>query len=251
MNIPYDHAIGLQNDIIIAVKNRNPNDFLKMLYENKRKGILNSNIPKNRIPEWLTDHHNIESFVIWIQNNETLPEKRISFVYNSMKPLLDYLQNNPVNDKNESSLLTSAVDLLKIKGNEYISDQCNKINNRKETDFEGSITSSRTLLETVCKFILFELDVIYEEKIDLPTLYKITSKKLNLSPDHDTEKIFKQILSGCISVIEGVGALRNSHGDAHAMNPDRKRVEKRHSDLAVSLALTMSVFLFETFESKR
>ncbi|MBL0102405.1 MAG: abortive infection family protein [Bacteroidetes bacterium] len=97
--------------------------------------------------------------------------------------------------------------------------------------------------------ILDERNVTYDEKADLPALYKAVAKELNLSPDQHTEQIFKQILGGCQTVVEGLGALRNAYGDAHGKRLIRKKPNKRHSDLAINLAGTMAMFLLETFEN--
>jgi hypothetical protein len=119
---------------------------------------------------------------------------------------------------------------------------------RKNTDTEGAITSARTLIETVCKYICDERNVTYDEKIELPALYKLAAKELNLSPEQNTEQIFKQILGGCQTVVEGLGALRNKYGDSHGKSITRSKPDKRHSDLAINLAGTMAMFLMETYE---
>ncbi len=79
----------------------------------------------------------------------------------------------------------------------------------RSSDPERAITLARTLLEDVCKWILNEAGETWEEKDDLPALYKKLSKTLNLAPDGHTEQIFKQILSGCQSVVTALGSLRN------------------------------------------
>ena len=115
---------------------------------------------------------------------------------------------------------------------------------------ERAITLARTLLEDVCKWILHEADDGWEEADDLPVLYKKTAKILNLAPDNHTEQIFKQILSGCQSVVSALGALRNKLGDAHSIGPKRVRPATRHAELAVNLAGTMATFLIATWTTK-
>ena len=53
---------------------------------------------------------------------------------------------------------------------------------RRVSDPEGAITSARTLIETVCKHILDDMNVQYDDAVDLPKLYKETAKVLNLAP---------------------------------------------------------------------
>ena len=122
---------------------------------------------------------------------------------------------------------------------------------RKATDPEAAITTARTLIETTCKFILDDLKVEYEDDLELPKLYKITADKLNLAPDQHTEQIFKQILSGCQSVINGLGALRNKLSDSHGKKTISVKPLPRHAELAVNLAGTMTTFLLETYQQKK
>jgi hypothetical protein len=62
---------------------------------------------------------------------------------------------------------------------------------RRNQDPEGAITVARTLLETVCKRILDDIPVTYSDKEDLPKLYSMAAKALNLAPDLHTEEPIK------------------------------------------------------------
>jgi hypothetical protein len=118
---------------------------------------------------------------------------------------------------------------------------------RRESDPEGAITLAKTLLEDTCKIIIVELGATYFEDDDLPKLYRKTASLLNLAPDLHTEKIFKQILGSCQSIVESLGAIRNKLSDAHSRGPLRARPTARHAKLSVNLAGTMATFLAETF----
>jgi hypothetical protein len=112
----------------------------------------------------------------------------------------------------------------------------------------GLVTGSRTLIECVCKHILDESGVTYEERDDLPKLYGLTSGQLNLSPSQHTEKVFRQILGGCHSVVEGLGSLRNKLSDAHGKGKKAIKPSARHAELAVNLAGSMATFLVSTWQ---
>ena len=116
---------------------------------------------------------------------------------------------------------------------------------------QRAITLSRTLLEDVCTWVLTQASEPFDDGADLPLLYKRLAKVLNLAPDDHTEQVFKQILSGCNSVVTGLGALRNKLGDAHSIGPVRARPLPRHAELAVNLAGAMATFLVATWEAKR
>lgn len=117
---------------------------------------------------------------------------------------------------------------------------------RRETDPEGAITLARTLLEAVCKHIIEGSRSTYSEKDELPRLYRKAAETLNLAPDQHTEEVFKRILGGCQSIVEGLGAIRNRLSDAHGRGPKPARAAGRHAALAVNLAGAMAMFLVET-----
>jgi hypothetical protein len=118
---------------------------------------------------------------------------------------------------------------------------------RRTSNPEGAITLARTLLEDVCKWIIHEAGETYEEKDDLPVLYRKLAGILKLAPDMHTEPIFKQILGSCQSIVESLGALRNKISDAHSEGPLRVKPSARHAELAVNLAGTMATFLVSTW----
>jgi len=122
---------------------------------------------------------------------------------------------------------------------------------RRAQDPRAAITSARTLLEDVCKWLLHEANVAYAEKDDLPDLYKKLAAVLNLAPDQHTEKVFKQILGSCQSIVESLGSVRNKLGDAHSQGPLRAKPQPRHAELAVNLAGTMATFLISTWEARQ
>jgi hypothetical protein len=122
---------------------------------------------------------------------------------------------------------------------------------RRSTNPSAAITSARTLLEDTCKWILHEAGESFEDENDLPALYRKLAKFLKLAPDDHTEKVFKQILGNCQSIVESLGAIRNKLGDAHGQGPIRAKPQPRHAELAVNLAGTMATFLIATWHSRR
>lgn len=122
---------------------------------------------------------------------------------------------------------------------------------RRDTDAEGAITLSRTLLEDVCKWILHEAQETWEEKDDLPVLYRKLAKVLKLAPDDHTEAVFKAILGSCQNIVESLGSLRNRISDAHSPGPKRVKPAARHAQLAVNLSGTMATFLVSTWQARK
>jgi hypothetical protein len=103
-------------------------------------------------------------------------------------------------------------------------------------------------LESVCKIILDRLEIPHENDVDLPGLYRLVASQLVLAPSQQTENVFKQILGGCQTVVEGVGAIRNKLGDAHGQGASPVRPSSHYAELAVNLAGAMATFLVETWK---
>jgi len=133
----------------------------------------------------------------------------------------------------------------------FVQEAWQKALERRRSDPEGAITAARTLLESVCKHILDVAGATYNDSADLPKLYTLTAKLLKLSPSQHTEQLFKQILGGCQTVVEGLGSLRNRHSDAHGKGSSGTKPLPRHAELAVNLSGTMATFLLQTWESRK
>lgn len=152
------------------------------------------------------------------------------------------INQNPIHD--------SAMTTLSKLDSDSIHQRWEKAVNRLNGDLDGAITAASTLLEGTIKHILNDTNVDYsDENDDLPKLYKLLAKKLNLSPSQHHEEIFKQILGGCHSIVQGLGSLRNKIGDAHASGKRSVKPDKRHAELAVNLAGSMATFLIATWEN--
>lgn len=122
---------------------------------------------------------------------------------------------------------------------------------RRQDDPQGAITLARTLLEDVCKWIIDEAGETYQDKDDLPVLYRKLAKTLKLAPDDYTEQTFRQLLGSCQQIVELLGSLRSKLGDAHSPGPKRSRPLPRHAELAVNLSGTMATFLVSTWQARQ
>lgn len=172
--------------------------------------------------------------------------ERREYLRNEFDPLLTMLETE---SRTPSDAAITAT--VKAVSSSYIQEAWHKALDRRATDPEGAITAARTLLESVCKHILDAAGAAYDDSADLPKLYTLTAKQLNLSPSQHTEQLFKQILGGCQTVVEGVGALRNRHSDAHGKGASGTKPAPRHAELAVNLSGTMATFLLQTWEARK
>ena len=197
----------------------------------------------NLIPDFVKTCRDLGQFWQFIKRKYQHYAERRDFIYSSFSDLLLYLEDNnktPSDEPISKSIEKSGID--------YVNEQWQKALERRVLDPEGAITTARTLLESVCKYILEKMQVSFDEKLDLPKLYYLTAENLHLAPQQYTEDIFKQILGGCQTIVNNLGTLRNKSGDAHGKVQRYIKPSERHAKLAVNLAGTMAVFLIETLE---
>ena len=136
---------------------------------------------------------------------------------------------------------------------DYIRGQINKCDDKINVgDYDGAITNARTLVESICKYILDEKRIEYSEKEKLPSLYKKVSSALEMDPSEYEEKPFKEALSGCISIITGISNIRNILSDAHGKSRKSKyKTSERHAVLAISMSKAISDYLYSSFKEKK
>lgn len=214
-------------------------------YEEFRLKLIADSRTKVKLPRFVHTCRNMSEFWGFIKPKIDGYAPRREFIRQEFDPLLTQLEHW---HSAPSDYSTTAA--LQKFDSEHVTEAWRKAQERKATDPEGAITAARTLLESVCKHILDEMGEEYGDKSDLKTLYNQAAKLLNLSPSQHTEQTFKQILSGCYSVVEGLGSLRNSLSDAHGRGKAGVRPHPRHAELAVNLAGTMATFLVSTWEAK-
>jgi hypothetical protein len=234
---------ALQNLLIAHATGTNENSNE---YEMLRFSLLKDIDVKTLLPKYVVTCRNLQQFWQFIKYEYATYAERRDFIWKSFLPLFEKLEQ--VNSLPSDQLVSNFVQKL---DSNYIHSIWKKALDRRSSDPDGAITLSRTLLESTCKYILDDNNVEYGNSPDINQLYRLVNTELNLAPSQHTEQTFKQILGGCSSIIEGLGALRNKVGDAHGQGKKNFKPLPRHAELAVNLAGTMAVFLFTTWEMKK
>jgi len=215
-------------------------------YRRIRSKLLAEPRVKSKLPSCVQKCRDLGAFWSFIKREFTTYEDRRYYLRNEFDTALTALEHELTSPPGDAI----AVSLAKLDS-EHVGDAWRKALERKDNDPEGAITAARTLVESVCKHILDDLGMTYEDSDDLPKLYGLASAHLNLSPAQHTEQIFKQILGGCKSVVEGLGALRNKVSDAHGKGKKSIKPASRHAELAVNLAGSMATYLVSTWEAHK
>ena len=250
MNIPVDENGGdlIQQvervrELLTAVATGNSTDPKdRHDYEEFRRGLMANAEVAPRLPDFVKRCRTLSDFWTFIKPRVKTYQERREFLLEQFDPLLTYLEGQ------ETSL--SAEPILAKLDSDHVRTALQKVAARTATDPEGAMTAARALVETVCKHILDDADIKYDDKAELPKLYRQVAESLKLAPDQHTEGVFKQVLGGCMAVVEGLGSLRSRLGDAHGKGRKAARPAARHATLVVNLASAMCVFLVETWAAR-
>lgn len=215
-------------------------------YVSLRAKLVGQPIIQGLIPDFVVACRSLLQFWDFITAKYSTYKERRSFIRQQFGPLLLYLESG--DRAGHQQLVTRS--LLNFDHN-HVNDMWSKALDRRIDDPEGAITAARSLIETVCKHILSERSIVYEDDGSLQKLYKVTAHELHLSPDSHREDIFKQILGGCNTAVHGFASLRNHFGDAHGQALGAVKPSKRHAELAVNLAGTFASFLIQTHQETK
>lgn len=241
-NDHYTQAASLQNLMVAIAQGvqEGEADYVRL-----RQALIGDPIIEPLLPIFVKTCRTKLQFWGYIQPISKTYKGRREHIYGAFQRLLDFLEkgDRAPADKNVTGVLEK-FDAAHVHA------AWSKALERRTADPEGAITSARTLLESVCKHILDEEDVAYDDKDDLPKLYRKTAEKLNIAPSQHTEDVFKMILGGCTAVVEGLGTLRNRLSDAHGKGKVAARPQPRHAELAVNLSGALTQFVLSTWEAR-
>jgi len=242
MNELVEKAESLQNLLVARATGsvERPSDYATL-----RTALTGDAKLRAYLPDFVRTCRSLDQFWQLIKHKFDNYADRRKYLYDEFRPLFEYLEQG------QNPCIESVDDALMRFDAENVHAAWAKALDRRDADPEGAITAARTLLESVCKHILDDLAIVYDEGMELPKLYKLMAKNLRLAPEQHTEEVFKQILGGCASVVEGIGSVRNKLSDAHGRGRIHAKPATRHAELAVNLAGALSVFLVATATARK
>jgi hypothetical protein len=216
------------------------------VYKSLRAALVERTELRSLIPRFVETCRDQHQFWAYIKGLFSTYHERRQFIWKEFAPLLKHLESG-AHSPADANILASldAIDPDDVGG------VWRRALERRVSDPEGAITIARSLLETVCKHIIDGSGGSYGHADDLPKLYHTAATQLSLAPSQHTEDVFKQILGGCQSVVNGLGALRNRLGDAHGKGKQPVKPSARHAELAVNLAGAMATFLAATWKERQ
>lgn len=196
----------------------------------------------------------LEYYETWYQHELNPEDKSFSKLnydlYQSCKRIIMSLPNN------NTHIIQFTAKLKERFSSEYLTQQINLMIEMKEQNPTESIGKSKELIETCCKNILENENVIYDSNSDVNTLIKLTMKTLNIHADCITNstseaKNIKKILGSLAGIASSIAELRNSYGSGHGKNVNYQGLSSRHAELAMGTSVTLVKYLWDTYEWKK
>lgn len=235
-------VIALQDGLIAYATGKG---FKDEEYRDLRHELLANVGLKGMLPSFIRETRDLSQFWPLIKEQSGTYAGRRKFIWDHFRPLIGHFEEQDLVPGIE--LISDALEAFDP---EHVHAIWQKALARRSNDPEGAITAARTLLETVCKYILDDAGVAYADDTDLPKLWGLVAEQLNLAPAQHQENVFKAILGNCQAVVNNLAAIRNRAGDAHGQGRRQVKPKPRHAELAVNLAGTMASFLVTTWKEK-
>ena len=158
-------------------------------YQRLRNRLTTNALVKDKLPRFVRTCGSLGEFWTHIQDQSRTYAKRRRYIAEQFEEVLTFLEQQAATASDEPiSGMLNKVDAPHVAAAWQIALE------KRASDPTEAITSARTLVETVCKYILDEQKVNYSDTDDLPTLYRLTADSLNLSPSQHTEQIFQRNL---------------------------------------------------------
>ena len=120
-----------------------------------------------------------------------------------------------------------------------------------EVNPREAVSAASNILESVCKVYIAEEGLEAPAKQDLKPIWTVVRKHLGFDPSTVEDQDLQQILSGLISITEGIGALRTHASSAHGAGKKIYKLEPRHARLAIHSAHTIVLFVLESWLKKK
>ena len=133
-NLPLEYSTGLRDE-------SSEEEYLQL-----RRELISNHLIKHKLPEFIKSKRNLSQFWHFIKYVSSSYAGRREFLWKNFSSVLNYLEQFDQTPAEE-------VITRKIKNIDegFIKSEWEKAIRRKDLDPEGAITTSRTLLKTVCK----------------------------------------------------------------------------------------------------
>src|SRR5690554_2556951 len=114
-----------------------------------------------------------------------------------------------------------------------------------------AVSAACNILESIFKTYIVDENLAMPQKQDLQNVWKVVRADLGFDPAALEDDDLKKILSGVLSVVDGIGAFRTHASSAHGQGRKIYNLKPRHARLAIHSAHTIALFVLETWDERK
>jgi len=163
---------------------------------------------------------------------------------------LTYLPGGIVSD-GSSAPSRSLAALIKGRDIPSIDQEFNRALASVISDPREAVSAACNILESVFKIYIADEKLDMPQKQDLQSVWKVVRADLGFSPGILEDDDLKKILTGVLSVVDGIGAFRTHASSAHGQGRTIYNLKPRHARLAIHSAHTIALFVLETWDERK
>ena len=141
-------------------------------------------------------------------------------------------------------------DFIKDRDIASIESEFNRALSNVDTSPREAVSAASNILESVCKTYIEEEALELPARQDLKSVWLVVRKSLGLDPSVIEDQDLQKILTGLISIVDGIGSLRTNASSAHGAGKKNYKLESRHARLAIHGAHTVALFLLKSWEKR-
>lgn len=119
-----------------------------------------------------------------------------------------------------------------------------------ESEPREAVSAACNILESLFKTYISDEGLEMPQKQDLQNVWKVVRADLGFDASLVQDNDLKKILSGVLSVVDGIGAFRTHASSAHGQGRKVYNIKPRHARLAVNSAHSLAMFILETWDER-
>ena len=188
----------------------------------------------------------LRQFIMKWQNEEDIV-KLINNLLDKWRKMLNQENNN-------NFIFSRDIEFLKSKfDSKEIISKLDSLNNFSENNFLGKIDMSKSFIESVCKTILMNKEIV-NEKSDITKLIDKTFSFLrnhrSTKEGESSDEIVKKIINGFKTLIFAISEMRNKYGNSHGKADNFvNTISHREAELCVRMTVAIAIYMLQSYSN--
>jgi hypothetical protein len=163
---------------------------------------------------------------------------------------LTYITGGIISD-GSSALSRSLAELIKGRDIPSIDAEFNRALANVNSEPREAVSAACNILESIFKTYIADEKLDMPHKQDIQNVWKVVRADLGFDPAALEDDDLKKVLSGVLSVVDGIGAFRTHASSAHGQGRKIYNLKPRHARLAIHSAHTIALFVLETWDERK